>query len=692
MSREAPVWRDPPPLWRRLEALLFAGVFAYTAWTLGSGLASYAQATAAGQGFVNDLLRPFRDGNYHDSVLAVVGLLVSVLTVWELARFLVAQARQERGPGPGRAARVFRATALEYQPTFFTGLLLGFLPRLIVIDVFWRLLPYFEPLALFRVGYTWYGWLYALLAWDLSMWIWHYGAHKVRLLWCLHSPHHAPRNLNMTVAWVHFFAEGYYSALVQVPLLMLLGVEPGMLVVLMAFEVTWGTFIHAGERSFRTGRFGPARFFIITPSYHRVHHARNPLYMDRNFCSLLPFWDWMFGTLQPLRDEVKIEYGITRDVNVTSFVDFYFGEFLLLAHDLRSARGWREKLACLFMPPGWAPGDSSHTASGVRRQFLAEHPELRATGGPALLARLASRRFAITLLAACFVALPVATARGDAEFGVCFHHGAFGDEYTPEAAAVLDDLRAAGPFWVRGDFQEPAKDARFAADMARKGIHVLALLPWYSRDVSGWPDYVRRQVRATPDVPAWEIGNEPEMGWWGGPIAPQDYLTMLREARAAIRAANPDARIVGPAVGANAEGIAYLESLVALGLLDLVDAVSVHAYPFHRSTQLDGIKRVVAARKPIWITETGWTTADQAGGEAAQQDYIRSHYDPASGTLGADPAVAVIFHYELNDERHPAVPDEDDGWGLTHGPQGRFGKKAAYEDFKKLLTQSDAGT
>ena len=106
------------------------------------------------------------------------------------------------------AARLFQATALEYQPTFFTGLLLGLLPRLIVIDMFWLLLPYFEPFALFHVGYSWYGWLYALLMWDLSMWIWHYGAHKVRLLWCLHSPHHAPQNLNMTVAWVHFFAEG----------------------------------------------------------------------------------------------------------------------------------------------------------------------------------------------------------------------------------------------------------------------------------------------------------------------------------------------------------------------------------------------------------------------------------------------------------------------------------------------------
>ncbi len=302
------------------------------------------------------------------------------------------------------------------------------------------------------------------------------------------------------------------------------------------------------------------------------------------------------------------------------------------------------------------------------------------------------RRRLFLLLALGFLSPAGAGERGPVEFGVCFHHGAFGDEYTPAAAAVLDDLRAAGPFWIRGDFQEPAKDARFAADMATKGIHVLALLPWYSTDTTGWAAYVRKQVQATPGVPAWEIANEPEMSWWGGPIPAASYMHMLRDAHAIIRAANPDARIVGPAVGANAEGIAYLETLVDLGLLDLVDAVSVHYYPFHRSTQFAEVKKAVAGRRPIWITETGWTTADQEGGEEAQRAYVRSHYDPDSGILGADPAVEVIFNYELNDDRHPVLPDKDDGWGLTTGPQGGFGKKPAYEDFRKLLAQSAAGT
>ena len=578
---DVPIWRDTPPWWRRLEALLFAAVFAYTTWGLAAGLTHYARETAGGKGFLADLLKPFDDGNYHDSVLAVVGLLIALLTLWELARFLISQASKERTAGPGAAARLFRATAREYQPTFFAGLLLGLLPRLIVIDVFWLLLPHFEHLALFDVGYTWYGWLYALLAWDLSMWIWHYSAHKVRLLWCLHSPHHAPQNLNMTVAWVHFFAEGYYSALVQVPLLMLLGVESGMLVVLMAFEVTWGTFIHAGERSFRTGRFGPARFFIITPSYHRVHHARNPLYMDTNFCSLLPFWDWMFGTLQPLRDEVKIEYGITRDINVTSFVDFYFGEFLLLARDVRSARSWRERFAYLFMPPGWAPDDESHTATSAKRRFLAEHPELRPSGAPALVSRWLLPA-SVVLLALGFLLPATASERQATQFGVCFHHGAFGNEYTPEAAAVLDELRAAGKFWIRGDFQDPEKDALFFSDMQRKDIAVLALLPWYSKDTSGWSPYVWKQVQATPEVTAWEIGNEPEMTWWGGPIPAADYMRMLREATDIISQTVRSFDLIGPAVGATPEGVAYLESLVGMGLLDLVDAVSVHYYAFHQ--------------------------------------------------------------------------------------------------------------
>jgi hypothetical protein len=296
------------------------------------------------------------------------------------------------------------------------------------------------------------------------------------------------------------------------------------------------------------------------------------------------------------------------------------------------------------------------------------------------------RLIAVPVLALGFI-VAAAGERRPTEFGVCFHHGAFGDEYTPAAAVVLDDLRSAGQFWIRGDFQDPAKDVPFAADMKQKGIQVLALLPWYSTDTSGWSAYVKKEVQAAPAVPAWEITNEPEMTWWGGPIPPATYMRMLREAHAIIKATNKDARIVGPAVGANPEGVAYLQSLIDMGLLEFVDGISVHYYVFHQSTQLEDVKRIVAGRKPIWITETGWNTADQEGGEGAQQKYIKGHYDRNGGIFGADPAVAVIFNYELNDDHYPALPGKDDGWGLTYGPEGGFGKKVAYHDFKKLLAR-----
>src|SRR5580765_7446262 len=83
--------------------------------------------------------------------------------------------------------------------------------------------------------------------------------------------------------------------------------------------------------------------------------------------------------------------------------------------------------------------------------------------------RTLSRQTALLFLTLVFLLPATAAERRPTEFGVCFHHGAFGNEYTPAAAAVLDDLRSAGKFWIRGDYQEPAKDARFAADMKRKG-------------------------------------------------------------------------------------------------------------------------------------------------------------------------------------------------------------------------------
>ncbi len=375
--------------WKYFENIVFIGAFVYLAYAWFSGLIQYAWLTITGKGFITDFTKPLNSKEYYLCILTIVALFISLFTVWEICLLLYEGYYAEKEKkGMGRIASGFKYVARCFKPTFLAAIISEFLPKLIMIDIFWRVQPLFNNLSLFKINFAWYSWVYAYLIWELSTWVWHYSTHRVRVLWCLHSPHHAPEDLTITTAWVHFFAEGYYTAFVQWFILALLGVQPTMLLVIMSIEVTWGTFIHAGERSLKTGRLGILKYLIITPSHHRVHHARNPLYMDTNFCTFLPFWDWLFGTLQPLRDEVKIEYGISRKIDITSFADFYFGEIRLLAQDVKNAHGFKNKFLYLVKPPGWSPDGLAHTAAVVRSNFLKDNPGLDNTSRNTMLKKI----------------------------------------------------------------------------------------------------------------------------------------------------------------------------------------------------------------------------------------------------------------------------------------------------------------
>ena len=109
---------------------------------------------------------------------------------------------------------------------------------------------------------------------------------------------------------------------------------------------------------------------VLTPSHHRVHHAKNPLYMDTNFCNLLNIWDRIFGTLEHEKHELPPEYGITREMNPDSFLDVYFGEIVALAKDVIKAPGIKNKLLYIVMPPGWSHTGEHKTARVVREEYL----------------------------------------------------------------------------------------------------------------------------------------------------------------------------------------------------------------------------------------------------------------------------------------------------------------------------------
>lgn len=309
-------------------------------------------------GFGN-LIKIVESGDYSqlltfEGFTTLIGPLIPVLLVLEIVR----------------AAFYKRFNLIDYKIPFFTYVLNAFVGRVIAIAMVGLIIGIFEKHALFNIEFTWYWFIYGYVIWEFAHFIYHFLAHKVRLLWCLHSTHHAPESMNLSVTYAHFFLEAPYADLIRTTVCVLLGVPPPMLFVIMFIDGTWGAFIHVGENLVKDARFGFLNRLILTPSHHRVHHAKNPLYMDTNFCNLLPVWDRIFGTFQNEERDLPIQYGISREMKKNSFLDAYFGELLALARDIRRAPKLKHKIMYVFMPPGWSHTGDHKTATKARDEYL----------------------------------------------------------------------------------------------------------------------------------------------------------------------------------------------------------------------------------------------------------------------------------------------------------------------------------
>jgi hypothetical protein len=96
---------------------------------------------------------------------------------------------------------------------------------------------------------------------------------------------------------------------------------------------------------------------IVTPSHHRVHHAINPEYLDKNLAAIFIWWDKWFGTFQEEIDGVPPVYGITRPVSTWNPIRINFQHMWLLMKDAWRTESWRDKLGIWFKPTGWRPAD-----------------------------------------------------------------------------------------------------------------------------------------------------------------------------------------------------------------------------------------------------------------------------------------------------------------------------------------------
>ncbi|MBD3728690.1 MAG: sterol desaturase family protein [Sphingomonadales bacterium] len=218
---------------------------------------------------------------------------------------------------------------------------------------------------IFTIGWQWWAWIACFVLDDLAYYWVHRAGHRIRWFWASHVNHHSSQHYNLSTAlrqtWTGFLTLGFVFKLP----LVLAGFHPGMIAICGGFNLIYQFWIHT-EAIGRMPRWFEA--VMNTPSHHRVHHATNPLYLDRNYAGVFIVWDRMFGTFQPELDSERIRYGIVKQLGSFNLLWSVFHEWVGIARDVWAAP-WRHKLSYVWREPGWSHDGSRETSDAIRARW-----------------------------------------------------------------------------------------------------------------------------------------------------------------------------------------------------------------------------------------------------------------------------------------------------------------------------------
>lgn len=203
--------------------------------------------------------------------------------------------------------------------------------------------------------HRWYSWVFVLVLVDLVGYSVHRASHRTRILWAGHQAHHNSRTFNFSTALRQKW-NPWGDLLFWIPL-PLLGIPPWMIFTSWSFNLIYQFFVHT-ERIDRLPR--PVEFVFNTPAHHRVHHASDADYLDKNYGGILIIWDRMLGTFAA--ETRRPVYGLTKNVESFNVFKLQYHEYGSIARDVRSSRSIRERLGYVFAPPGWQPAQADAVA------------------------------------------------------------------------------------------------------------------------------------------------------------------------------------------------------------------------------------------------------------------------------------------------------------------------------------------
>lgn len=198
-------------------------------------------------------------------------------------------------------------------------------------------------------------WTYAIafVALDFAGYWVHRIAHEYNLFWNNHIIHHSSEEFNLACALRQSISSIVRIFGIFLLPAALLGVPASVIAVVAPMHLFAQFWYHTQH----IGKMGFLEKIIVTPSHHRVHHAINPEYLDKNYSQIFIIWDKLFGTFQAELADVKPVYGVTRPVQTWNPIKINFMHLWLLIKDAWHAGNWLDKFRIWFMPLGWRPSD-----------------------------------------------------------------------------------------------------------------------------------------------------------------------------------------------------------------------------------------------------------------------------------------------------------------------------------------------
>lgn len=241
----------------------------------------------------------------------------------------------------------------------------GLISKLLVLGA---LMYVYENFRLFTIPFTWWAWVLVFFADDFSYYWMHRISHENRFFWASHVVHHSSQKYNLATALRQTWT-GSFTSFIFWLWMALLGFHPLMILTQMSISLLYQFWIHT-ETIQKLPKWFEAVF--NTPSHHRVHHATNPQYLDRNHAGILIIWDKLFGSFEP--EVEKPVYGLTTNINTYNPIKIAFHEWIDLLKDvLNSDASFANRFKYFFKPPGWKHDGSGKVAGDLRKEWEESH-------------------------------------------------------------------------------------------------------------------------------------------------------------------------------------------------------------------------------------------------------------------------------------------------------------------------------